>query len=746
MTEPRGQRPSPAKLDVESVLQDLAVTASHSLHFREVAVNVRQPDGMYKVVADTGGQLTGTLNGPQRWDELLREEYKVSGSYLIPPHHAKRVLESYRQEAYVVPDISPATDPDDWDPYNMLIVPLFNSRQEVIGYFSIDSPEDGKLPSPERISDMETFARHAALTIEQAELFEHLEAEAEALRRSEEHFRSLIEDAPDVIIIMDANGVIRYGSPAVERVLGYNPEELVGRVAFDLVHPEEVEKVRSLHAEIVHTHRPAWLVEIRCLHKDGSWRYLEITSKNMLEKPEVRGLVINARDVTERKLFEARLEHQALHDSLTGLPNRVLLINRLESSIARSHRNGLKVGLLYLNLDHFKYVNDSLGHDVGDEALVSIARRLLMCLRAGDTFARLGGDEFVVLLEDVAGLEEVVAVAKQITEVLQTSIDVRGHEVFVTTSIGVVLSASGADKPTDLLRDADNAMYRAKSAGGGSYELFNPSTHARALDRLDLEARLRKAIEREELEVYYQPMVSLSSGRIVGFEALVRWHHPERGLLNPGAFIQLAEETGLILSIDRWVLVEACRQARVWHHRYPQDPELVVSVNLSARQFDHPEIIDDIAYALNAARLEPSSLWVEITESWMMIDVESTIAMLSKLKALGVRVAIDDFGSRYSSFNYLRQFSVDMLKVDRPFVEGLGQDQRDEAIMRAMVMLSGSLDAVILAEGVETADQLKSLRDMGCGLVQGYYFSKPISAMAADQLLAEEAAQADTIC
>jgi diguanylate cyclase (GGDEF)-like protein/PAS domain S-box-containing protein len=560
------------------------------------------------------------------------------------------------------------------------------------------------------------------------------------IKESEERFRSLVQNTSDIITILDADGTIDYISPAVERVTGYKPEEQIGTDAFRPVHPDDREQALSIFAEVLKSpglHPP---LEFRMPHKDGSWRYLEHVVNNLLEDPAVRGVVVTSWDVTERKALEEQLRHQAFHDPLSGLPNRALFMDRLEHAFVRANRRGDKIAVLFTDLDNFKVINDSLGHEVGDQLLVAVAERIKHCLRPEDTAARLGGDEFTILIEAVDSMTDAVRVAERIAEILQPPFALDQHEVFSTTSIGIALSSPLQKQPADLLRHADLAMYRAKHKGKARYEVFEPGMGTDALERLRLENELRRALERGEFKVYYQPVVALEGGRIVGAEALVRWEHPIRGLLLPEEFLSVAEETGLIARIGEKVLREACHQVRAWQVRYPSEPPLMVSVNLSPKQLFRPELIAEV---LAETEIYPGSLQLEITESTMMSNgVHSANHALRNLKDLSVELAVDDFGMGYSSLSYLKHFPVDFLKIDRSFIAGLGQDadsaSKDAEIVSAMIDLTHALGLKAVAEGVETSEQLTRLRVMKCDRAQGNYFWEPLPSGALAVILEED--------
>ncbi len=552
-----------------------------------------------------------------------------------------------------------------------------------------------------------------------------------ARREAERRYRTLVEQIPAVTYIDNADGVSSsiYMSPQMEQMLGYAPDEWLADPDLwtKVLHPEDRERALTEVRRTNETGDP-FEIEYRMIHKDG--RVVWVRDKAVLIKDEEgatlfwQGVIF---DITERKGLEERFSYQAFHDSLTGLPSQTLFANRLDHALAREDRHEGSMAILFLDLDNFKAINDSLGHEVGDGLLIAVAERLTSSVRPADTVARLGGDEFTILLEGVEGDWEAAVTASRLEDEMRSPFLVDGHELFVTASIGVVPRISYGSEAQELLRDADLAMYRAKENGKARYEVYDPGMRERASGRLTLERDLRLAIQREEIQVYYQPKVSIETGEFVGAEALARWEHPERGLLGPDAFIPAAEETGLILSLGRLVLREACEQARAWREAYPgAGPH--VCVNLSARQFQQEDLVEEIAEALRHAELVPEALILEITESTLMDGAEAAVARLSKLKALGVKLTVDDFGTGYSSLSYLRRFPVDYLKIDRSFTGGLGRSLDDTVMVSGVVSLAQSLDLTVVAEGVETAAQLEKLRELGCEFVQGFYFSRPLPA------------------
>jgi len=562
-------------------------------------------------------------------------------------------------------------------------------------------------------------------------------------RQGEQRFRALVQHASDLILVVDPTAVISYVSPSIARVLGHAVEDVRGTNWLDLLHPDDAAHTRRIYAELAATPVASPAGEVRARHRDGSWRTLEVNRSNLLDEPGVEGIVVNARDITERKAFEEQLRHQAFHDPLTGLPNRALFKERVGQALRRARRQGTSPAVLFLDLDNFKTINDTLGHDAGDTVLTAVAARLRESLRADDTAARFGGDEFAILLEDATGHDDPMAAAERLIAAVRAPIALAGREVTTNASVGIAARPAGAagvagrdrEGVDDLLRDADAAMYTAKAAGKGRHAAFDPAAHAALLGRLELEADLRRAIDRAEFILHYQPIIDLETSALVGMEALVRWIHPERGLIPPDAFIPLAEETGLIVPLGRWMLREACRQACEWRRRYPTEPPRRIAVNLSGLHLQHEGVVADVAAALEETGIDPACVMLEITESVMMRDTELTIARLGALKALGVSLAVDDFGTGYSSLSYLQQFPIDVLKIDRSFVSGSGQGVTNSALARAVVSLGGALGVPTVAEGVEEAGQAVQLRALGCEQGQGYYFSRPVAPEAMEGML-----------
>ncbi len=570
-----------------------------------------------------------------------------------------------------------------------------------------------------------SVARERTFAEEKARLMAEIQR-----RSSEARFTSLVQHSSDLITVVGPNATITYQSPSSEHVLGYPPHELVGTRFDRLVPPEDAGRVLRLLADgSAYARRDGQLIECTLRHRDGTLHQFEILHTNLLDDEHVSGIVLNARDISERKAFEEQLAHQAFHDPVTNLPNRALFVERVRHAIGRARREGRKLGVIFLDIDDFKTINDSLGHGAGDTALIDVAKRLSESIRSSDTAARFGGDEFVVLLEDLEGGTDTAAeVAERILEDLRRPLMVAGKELVVRGSIGIsILEDSSTTSADELIRDADAAMYIAKRDGKGSYRLFEPEMHAGVLARLELRADLQRALENGQFDLHYQPIVRLADSCVVGMEALLRWRHPERGLVVPGEFIPFAEETGLIVPIGRWVLREACREAVAIRKLWDEGPPLYMCVNLSVKQLQHSDVISDVEDALTESGLEPHLLTLEITESMLIDDPDIAVVKLNELRALGLRIAMDDFGTGYSSLSYLSRFPVDVIKMDRSF---LRPEATPEAVdlSSAVVALGSSLSLEVVAEGIELDEQLTRLRDLGCELGQGFHFARPMEA------------------
>ena len=584
------------------------------------------------------------------------------------------------------------------------------------------------------------LARQLLSQLENLELTQELEARVRnrtaELHRQERHFRSIARNASDVLTVVDSSGVIRYQSASVTRILGHRAEDLVGRRLDDLLVVEDGAGAMRAVSSAPPPPAPPTVLASRLRRSDGSVCLAEITVSNLLADDAVHGFVITSRDISERAALEARLRQQAMHDPLTGLGNRALFRDRLEHALARAQRHPELVAVVMIDLDGFKQVNDSLGHDAGDRLLAEVARRLQDCVRSGDTVARMGGDEFAVLLER-ADVEAPEVVAQRIVYRLRAPVDIDGKAIVTQGSVGVAMASSTTTSAEELLRNADLAMYAAKSKGKGVYEIYEREMHAAALERVELEADLRDALRRRELTLHYQPLVELPSGRVSGVEALARWDHPERGSVSPGEFVPLAEESGLVVDLGRWVLGEACREGRRFQEAYPTEPPFAMAVNVAARQLTSPWLVEEVRKALAESHFPASSLVLEITEGALMRDASSIVPTLHALRALGVRLAIDDFGTGWSSLSRLRSFPVDKLKIDRSFISEITSSSDDAPIVAAIVAMAHSLGLTTVAEGVETLEQLACLHEHGCEEVQGFLLSRPLPADRLLDLLAE---------
>lgn len=630
-----------------------------------------------------------------------------------------------------------------------------------LGIFSFTFPWFNRETDASYWFDLKEWVRALAalvLLFDFYAVYQHLQLHRirRQLAERDQLFQLISENAADMIALVDQDGRRLYNSPAYQKVLGYSPEDLKATSSIEEIHPDDRPRVLKA-AEKARFSGVGERVEYRVRHKDGSWRNLESTAsviRNAKGQPDK--LVIVNRDITERKRAEELLVHNAFHDGLTDLPNRALFLDRLQQALTLSKRHlNYKFAVLLIDVDGFKIINDSLGHTAGDELLIEIGQRLKDSVRRADTvsrprmsdiscgpipdttLARLGGDEFSILLDDIRDPIEAVRVAERVQVELRSPFRLNQEEITISASIGIASSASPHTKAEDLVRDAELAMYRAKREGKARCVVSDAAMHANAVKRLKLETDLRKAFDHEEFLVFYQPIVSLQTGKITGFEALTRWQRPE-GILSPVDFIGVAEETGLIIPMNRRLLRESCQTLRSWQTTFPSSPPLTMSVNITSKEFAHPELASEIHKTLELTGLDPACLQLEIIETIAMGDAEKSSHVLSQLKALGVRLSIDDFGTGYSSLSRLRRIPVDTLKIDRAFISHMESDPESREIVRIIIMLAHNLGLKVVAEGTETEAQITLLKQLNCEMAQGYLFSRPAPERTMSELLSAQ--------
>ena len=589
--------------------------------------------------------------------------------------------------------------------------------------------------SPILVDALNALCASVSLALESAALTEQAHRQ-----ENEARFASLVRNSSDLITVVTREGTVLYQSPSIERILGMTAAEVSGTAFEELLLPGDRGRLRKLLQKPRLGASRSQAFDCTLVHRDGQSLKFEVVATDLCDDEHVRGVVLNGRDSSERAAFEEQLAHQAFHDAVTGLANRALFTDRVEHALARAAREGTSIAVIFLDLDDFKTINDSLGHAAGDAVLRQVASRLLEVVRTTDTAARFGGDEFAILLEDVSDPAAAIEFAERLVSGFDMPISVMGKDLTVRPSVGIALGGAGAEQVSgdadELIRNADAAMYICKREGRSGYRVFEISMRESIVERLELRSELERAIAERQFELHFQPVVRLKDGSVAGMEALVRWHHPTRGLVQPGQFIPLAEEMGLIVDLGRWVLRESCSHAARLRASGEADPDFTIAVNLSVKQLQHPDIVDDVRAALVDFAIEPRLLVLEITETVMMADYELASRRLQQLKDLGVRIAMDDFGTGYSSLSYLSRFPVDILKMDRSFLTSNAAPQA-AGLAAAIVALGESLQLEVVAEGIELSDQYQALRNLGCDLGQGFFIARPMDLATTREWLAD---------
>ncbi len=693
-------------LDITARKQALEALAESETRYRELFE--KASDGIY--TRDVDGNFTSVNRACELILGYKREELlKMNIGQIIAPDYAEKAREMF----------PPTLDSAQSSVQELVVIAKDGQRLTV-------EINTRLIVHNEKIIGIQGIARN----ISERKLSE------EALISSELRYRLLGEGIKHHVWTARPDGSFDYANARTLAYFGQTLEEITSSGMRGLIHPDDLSECYKRWSRALKTGED-YEMEHRLRRHDGEYRWHKgvATAAFDGEGNIIKWFGTNS-DMNDKKLAEAQLNYNALHDTLTNLPNRVKFMNHLQQAIHRvGHHPSSRFAVLFLDLDRFKLINDSLGHSVGDKLLIAIGARLETCVRPGDIVARLGGDEFTLLLFNVSEISDAVQVTNRILEKLSLPFQINGYEVFTSASVGVIVSDEVSRLPEDFLRDADTAMYRAKETGKARYEIFDREMHIRNMNLLQLENDLRKAIEQEEFRVYYQPIVQLDSGQTLEFEALIRWQHPKHGLVSPDHFIGMAEETGLIIPIGEWILREACRQVAEWNRDFPLLKRLSISVNLSAKQLMHPDLIVQVKQILEQTGLDPHCLKLEVTESIVLENSDRALVVMAELHALNISLTTDDFGTGYSSLSYLHRFPFDCLKIDRSFVSKMNSDQKSEAIVRTILLLAQNLNIKTVAEGIETAHQLKSLRELGCQTGQGYLFSKPVSVEVAEEFL-----------
>ncbi len=696
----------------QQLKQELQQVQEREDRFRQIAENVREV--FFMISAETDEILYISPAYEQVWGRSCESLYEDPQSWLFAIHPE----DSFKALATLETQFRTG---DEFEEEYRIVRPDGSIRWVSVNAFPVRD-DSGKVNRFVGIAEDITQGKLAKL----------------AMLKSEEQFRLTFEMAPIGMAITTINGQLKKVNQALCEALGYKEQELLKLSLADITYPEDLELYQTQQEALLENKGSDFQIETRYISHD--LRIVDTILKVVIVR-DSKGQALHFNnqivDITERKHMEKQLLHDALHDSLTGLPNRALFMDRLDHELKRAKTNPDYVfAVLFLDLDRFKVVNDSAGHLVGDQLLVEIARRLEKSVNFTDTVARLGGDEFTILLENIHNIQNAIAVAKKIDLALRIPFNLQGYELFTSASIGIALSSEGYNKPDEIMRDADLTMYSAKEQGRARYEIFNSSLHERAITRLQLETDMRHGIEREEFLIYYQPISCLETGKLAGFEALARWKHPTRGIVSPGEFIPVAEETGTIIPLGTWILQKACQQMQLWHEKYPHKSSLQISVNLSGKQLREASLLEKIDSILQKTGLSGEYLKLEITESSLIENMEVATQTLLEIKSRDIKLSMDDFGTGYSSLSYLHRFPVDILKIDRSFVQDIQINKGNYAIVKAIVTLAHVLDMEVIAEGIEDAYQLDQLKLLNCEYGQGYYFAKPLNQQEAEELIA----------
>ena len=715
----------------------------HLMPVRDEKGEIFQGMVMWQDITDSKRAVEALAESEARYRNLFENAndiiyvHDLAGNYISVNMAAERVFGYPRSEALKM-NLKQVAAPDHFERSREHLQKKIQGSEEQTGYEMDCITKDGRRLTLEINSTVIRKEGEPVAVQGIARDVTERKNHERALQESETRFRELFENANDLIYTHDLDGKFTSLNRAGERITGYTREEALNITISDVVAPEYLDYARRMTLRKLEGELPT-SYELEIIAKDGHRVLLELSTRLIYQNDRPVGVQGIGRDITSRRRTEEQLLYNAHHDALTGLPNRTEFMRHLQEAVDKTKADPtFKFAVLFLDLDRFKIINDSLGHVIGDKLLIGIAKRLMTCVRPRDIVARFGGDEFTILLNKVSEPADATMIADRLQRKLSSPFKFGNYEVFSSASIGIIVSDEISREPEDFLRDADTAMYRAKESGKARCEVFDREMHAANMNLLQIETDLRRAISRGEFEVFYQPIVNLESSRAVEFEALIRWKHPVHGYIAPNEFISVAEESGLIVPVGRWILQGACRQIRKWQESLPDYKDLSVSVNLSAKQLINPALHDHVEEALQTSGLEPRHLKLEVTESTVIERSETALAVLSEMKELGLSFSMDDFGTGYSSLSYLHQFPFERLKIDRSFVDKMDHDPKSEAIVRTILLLGKNLRMEVVAEGIESRRQLNLLRSLSCPFGQGFLFSHPMNAKDAEKFLREQ--------